>query len=388
MQQPKIVFSQVMEWIPHYVFQRIVARHAGDYRIQSFSCWDQFLCMAFAQLTYRESLRDIEVCLRSRQSQLYHLGIRGNVSRSTLAYANEKRSWKIYEELAYRLIFKARKLYAKDDFGVELEQTVYALDASTIDLCLHLFPWAYFRSTKAGIHLNTLLDLRGNIPSLIHITSADVHEVNWLDELIFELGAFYIMDRGYMDFKRLYLIQLAKAFFVTRAKCNTQLRRLYSHRIEKNTGLRCDHTVRPANFYAAKDYPDALRRIKFYDEKSKRFFIFLTNNFDVPALTICQLYQKRWQVELFFKWIKQNLRIKNFYGTSDNAVRTQIWIAVCVYVLVAIIKKELNLPFSLYEILQILSINAFEQTPLHQLLTKFTSQNSTPHSPNQLLLNL
>ncbi|MFZ5806428.1 MAG: IS4 family transposase [Verrucomicrobiota bacterium] len=387
MQAPPTIFSQIISWIHRETFQRIVVRHRADYKIQSFSCWDQFLCMAFAQLTYRESLRAIEVCLRSRQNQLYHLGIRGNVSRSTLAYANETRSWQIYAELAYRLIGRARKLYARDDFGVELKQTAYALDASTIDLCLNLFPWAHFRSTKAGIHLNTLLDLRGSIPSLIHITPADVHEVNWLDELIFELGAFYIMDRGYLDFKRLYLIQLAKAFFVTRAKCNTQLRRLYSRRVDKNTGLRCDHVVRPANFYAAQDYPDALRRIKFYDEKSKRFFIFLTNNFDVSALTICQLYQKRWQVELFFKWIKQNLRIKNFYGTSDNAVRTQIWIAICVYVLVAIIKKELNLPFSLYEILQILSVNAFEQTPLQQLFAKSTSPNPIPHSHNQLLLN-
>ena len=379
-----MVFTQLMEWVPHYAFRRIVDRYRGNLKTYRFSCWDQFLCLAFAQLTYRESLRDIEVCLRSRSSGLYHLGIRGAVSRSTLAHANEHRPWQMYSDLAFGLIKRARSLYAGDGFGVELEQTVYALDATTVDLCLSVFPWARFRSTKAAIKINTLLDLRGSIPVMIHVTPGDVHEVNWLDDLLFEVGAFYIMDRGYLDFARLYRIAKAGAFFVTRAKRGQRLKRLYSHPVSGN--ILCDQTVRCSGFYSLKDYPDKLRRIKFYDEVSVRTFVFLTNHFELPALTIAQLYSKRWQIELFFRWIKQNLRIKTFYGTSDNAVKTQIWIAVCIYVLVAIVKKKLGLDQSLYEILQILSVTPFEQVALHELLTKshYTSDNTLSH--NQLML--
>ena len=381
-----MVFTQITEWIPHYTFRRIVARHRGDYKVQSFSCWDQFLCLAFAQLTYRESLRDIEVCLRSRSSQLYHLGIRGAVSRSTLAHANEHRPWQMYADLAGHLIGKARRLYAGDSFGVELDQTVYALDATTVDLCLSVFPWARFRSTKAAIKINTLLDLRGAIPSMIHVTPGDVHEVNWLDDLIFEPGAFYIMDRGYLDFARLYRITQAGAFFVTRAKKGLKFARLYSRPVDFATGVRCDQTVRPTGAASRRDYPAKLRRIKFYDAPNNRTFVFLTNHFELPAATIAALYAKRWQIELFFRWIKQNLRIKTFYGTSDNAVKTQIWIAVCVYVLVAIVKKELHLESSLYEILQILSVTPFEQIPLPELLTKAYDPTGNSYDRNQLSL--
>ena len=386
MTPPKMVFTQLTEWIPHYTFRRIVARHRGHYKVQSFSCWDQFLCLAFAQLTYRESLRDIEVCLRSRSSQLYRLGIRGAVSRSTLAHANEHRPWQMYADLAAHLIAKARRLYAGDSFGVELEQTVYALDATTVDLCLSVFPWARFRSTKAAIKINTLLDLRGAIPTEIYITPGDVHEVNWLDLLIFEPGAFYIMDRGYLDFARLYRITQAGAFFVTRAKKGVKLARLYSHPVDFATGVRCDQTVRPTGATTRRHYPAKLRRIKFYDAPNNRTFVFLTNHFELPAATIAALYAKRWQIELFFRWIKQNLRIKTFYGTSDNAVKTQIWIALCVYVLVAIVKKELHLEPSLYEILQILSVTPFEQIPLHELLTKAYDPIGNPYDRNQLSL--
>jgi len=381
-----MVFTQIIEWIPHCTFRRIVARHRGDYKVQSFSCWDQFLCLAFAQLTYRESLRDIEVCLRSRSSQLYHLGIRGAVSRSTLAHANEHRPWQMYADLAGHLIGKARRLYAGDSFGVELDQTVYALDATTVDLCLSVFPWARFRSTKAAIKINTLLDLRGAIPSMIHVTPGDVHEVNWLDDLIFEPGAFYIMDRGYLDFARLYRITQAGAFFVTRAKKGLKFARLYSRLVDFATGVRCDQTVRPTGAASRRDYPAKLRRIKFYDAPNNRTFVFLTNHFELPAATIAALYAKRWQIELFFRWIKQNLRIKTFYGTSDNAVKTQIWIAVCVYVLVAIVKKELHLESSLYEILQILSVTPFEQIPLPELLTKAYDPTGNSYDRNQLSL--
>jgi len=381
-----MVFTQIIEWIPHCTFRRIVARHRGDYKVQSFSCWDQFLCLAFAQLTYRESLRDIEVCLRSRSSQLYHLGIRGAVSRSTLAHANEHRPWQMYADLAGHLIGKARRLYAGDSFGVELDQTVYALDATTVDLCLSVFPWARFRSTKAAIKINTLLDLRGAIPSMIHVTPGDVHEVNWLDDLIFEPGAFYIMDRGYLDFARLYRITQAGAFFVTRAKKGLKFARLYSRPVDFATGVRCDQTVRPTGAASRRDYPAKLRRIKFYDAPNNRTFVFLTNHFELPAATIAALYAKRWQIELFFRWIKQNLRIKTFYGTSDNAVKTQIWIAVCVYVLVAIVKKELHLESSLYEILQILSVTPFEQIPLPELLTKAYDPTGNSYDRNQLSL--
>jgi len=386
MQPPKMIFTQLMEWVPHYVFRRLVTRHRGDYKTYRLSCWDQFLCLAFAQLTYRESLRDIEVCLRSRSSQLYHLGIRGSVSRSTLAHANEHRPWRMYADLASHLIAKARRLYAGDSFGVELDQTVYALDATTVDLCLSVFPWAHFRSTKAAIKINTLLDLRGAIPTEIYITPGDVHEVNWLDLLIFEPGAFYIMDRGYLDFVRLYRIAQAGAFFVTRSKKGVKLARLYSHPVDFATGVRCDQTVRPTGVTTRRDYPAKLRRIKFYDAPNDRMFVFLTNHFELPAATIAALYAKRWQIELFFRWIKQNLRIKTFYGTSDNAVKTQIWIALCVYVLVAIVKKELKLEPSLYEILQILSVTPFEQIPLHELLTKTYDPTRNPYDCNQLPL--
>ena len=385
MMSPKMV-SQLTKWIPHYTFRRIVARHRGDYKVQSFSCWDQFLCLAFAQLTYRESLRDIEVCLRSRSSQLYRMGIRGSVSRSTLAHANEHRPWQMYADLAEHLIGKARRLYAGDAFGVELDQTVYALDATTVDLCLSVFPWARFRSTKAAIKINTLLDLRGSIPTTIHVTPGDVHEINWLDNLIFEPGAFYIMDRGYLDFARLYRIVKAGAFFVIRAKRGLRLARLYSHPIDFATGVRCDQTVRPTGVDAHHDYPTKLRRIKFYDSLNDRTFVFLSNHFELPAATIAALYAKRWQIELFFRWIKQNLRIKTFYGTSDNAVKTQIWIAICVYVLVAIVKKELQLPQSLYEILQILSVTPFEQVPLQELLATTYDPTRNPYDCNQLPL--
>jgi hypothetical protein len=386
MQPPKMIFAQIIEWVPHYTFRRLVTRHRGDYKTYRLSCWDQFLCLAFAQLTYRESLRDIEVCLRSRSSQLYHLGIRGSVSRSTLAHANEHRPWQMYADLAEHLIGKARRLYAGDSFGVELNQTVYALDATTVDLCLSVFPWAHFRSTKAAIKINTLLDLRGAIPTTIHVTPGDIHEVNWLDDLIFELGAFYIMDRGYLDFARLYRIVQAGAFFIIRAKRGLKLARLYSRPVDFATGVRCDQTVRPTGVDTRHEYPAKLRRIKFYDAANDRTFVFLTNHFELPAATIAALYAKRWQIELFFRWIKQNLRIKTFYGTSDNAVKTQIWIALCVYVLVAIVKKELKLEPSLYEILQILSVTPFEQIPLHELLTKTYDPTRNPYDCNQLPL--
>jgi len=381
-----MIFAQIIEWVPHYTFRRLVTRHRGDYKTYRLSCWDQFLCLAFAQLTYRESLRDIEVCLRSRSSQLYHLGIRGSVSRSTLAHANEHRPWQMYADLAEHLIGKARRLYAGDSFGVELNQTVYALDATTVDLCLSVFPWAHFRSTKAAIKINTLLDLRGAIPTTIHVTPGDIHEVNWLDDLIFELGAFYIMDRGYLDFARLYRIVQAGAFFIIRAKRGLKLARLYSRPVDFATGVRCDQTVRPTGVDTRHEYPAKLRRIKFYDAANDRTFVFLTNHFELPAATIAALYAKHWQIELFFRWIKQNLRIKTFYGTSDNAVKTQIWIALCVYVLVAIVKKELKLEPSLYEILQILSVTPFEQIPLHELLTKTYDPTRNPYDCNQLPL--
>ena len=386
MQPPKMIFAQLIEWVPHYTFRRLVTRHRGDYKTYRLSCWDQFLCLAFAQLTYRESLRDIEVCLRARSSQLYHLGIRGSVSRSTLAHANEHRPWQMFADLAEHLIAKARRLYAGDSFGVELSQTVYALDATTVDLCLSVFPWAHFRSTKAAIKINTLLDLRGAIPTTIHVTPGDVHEVNWLDDLLFEPGAFYIMDRGYLDFARLYRIVRAGAFFIIRAKRGLKLARLYSSPVDFSTGVRCDQTVRPTGVDTRHDYPAKLRRIKFYDATHDRTFVFLTNHFELPAATIAALYARRWQIELFFRWIKQNLRIKTFYGTSDNAVKTQIWVAICVYVLVAIVKKELHLESTLYEILQILSVTPFEQIPLQELLTKTYDVNRNPHDCNQLPL--
>jgi len=359
-----------MDFLPMHQFRRCVEKYQGNYRMRSFSCLDQFLSMAFAQLSYRESLRDIESCLRAMHNKLYHLGIRTRVSKSTLAYANEHRDWRIYADFAQVLIHIARELYRNDDFGVELDETVYALDASTIDLCLSLFPWARFRKTKGAVKLHTLLDLRGSIPSFISITEGNVHDVNVLNELIPEPGAFYIMDRGYLDFERLYLLHQCMSFFVIRSKTNTQFRRLYSHRIDKATGLRCDQTIVLTGVDTKKHYPDKLRRVKFFDEQNNRSFSFLSNNFLIPALVVAELYRCRWQVELFFKWIKQHLRIKAFYGTSENAVKTQIWIAVSVYVLVAIVKKQLRLDdVSLYTILQILSVTLFEKAPLYQVVT-------------------
>ena len=375
-----------MDFLPKYDFTRCVDRYRGNHRVRSFSCLDQYRCMAFAQLTYRESLRDIECCLRAMREKLYHVGIRGKISRSTLADANEKRDWRIYCDFAQVLIHVARRLYADDDFGLELEETVYALDASMIDLCLSLFPWARFRKTKGAIKVHTLLDLRGNIPTFIAITDGKVHEVNILDELIPEFGAIYVMDRGYLDFARLYAINQFPAFFVVRSKHNTRFRRIYSRSIDKSTGLRCDQTVAFTGFYAKKEYPEKLRRIKFFDSEKKRTLNLLTNNFTLPALTIAELYRYRWQIELFFKWIKQHLRIKAFYGTSMNAVKTQIWIAISVYVLVAIVKKKLNLERSLYTILQILSITLFEKMPILQVLEHFDYTEHLPGTCNQLKL--
>ena len=383
----RLVFSQLMDFLPMHQFRCCVNKYQGNRRIRSFSCLDQFLCMAFAQLSYRESLRDIESCLRAMHNKLYHIGIRGRVSKSTLAYANENRDWRIYADFAQVLINIARQLYSNDDFGIELEETVYALDASTIDLCLSLFPWARFRKTKGAIKLHTLLDLRGNIPSFISITDGKVHDVNVLDELVPEPGSVYIMDRGYLDFQRLYLLNQCMAFFIIRSKRNTKFRRLYSHEIDRSTGLRCDQTIVLTGLQTKKQYPNKLRRVKFFDDQKERSFSFLSNNFIAPALVIAELYKCRWQVELFFKWIKQHLRIKAFYGTSQNAVKTQIWIAVSVYVLVAIVKKQLRLDdLSLYKILQILSVTLFEKTSLLQILTasRYTNINQTLH--NQLKL--
>ena len=365
----KLVFSQVMDHLPIHTFRRCVQRYNGNRHIKSFTCQDQYRCMAFAQLTYRESLRDIEACLKAQQNKLYHMGIRSRVARSTLAEANEKRDWRIYADFAQSLIQTARRLYVDEDLGLDLDNTVYALDATTIDLCLTVFPWAHFRQTKAAIKLHTLLDLRGSIPTFIHISDGKLHDVNVLDILIPEPGAYYVMDRGYLDYKRLYQLDQEGAFFVIRAKSNLQFRRIYSHPVDKSTGLRCDQTIKLTGFYPLQHYPDMLRRIKFYDVKTDKHFVFLTNNFSLPALTIAELYRHRWQVELFFKWIKQHLRIKSFFGTSENAVKTQVWIAVSVYVLVAIIKKRHNINASLYSILQILSLTIFETMTLDQLLT-------------------
>ncbi len=382
----KLVFSQIIDHLPMHTFRRCVQRYRGNRKIKRFSCLDQYLCMAFAQLTYRESLRDIEACLRAQHNKLYHMGIRAAVSRNTLSNANKVRDWRIHADLAQSLIHIARGLYIDEDFGVELDQTVYALDATTIDLCLSVFPWAHFRQTKAAIKLHTLLDLRGNIPTFIHISEGKLHDINVLDVLLPEPGAFYIMDRGYLDFDRLYTLTVAAAFFVIPAKSNLQCRRLYSHPVDKATGLRYDQTIVFTGFYAAKDYPMKLRRIKYHDATTNKTFVFLTNNFALPALTIAELYRCRWQVELFFKWIKQHLRIKAFYGTTENAVKTQIWIAVSVYVLVAIIKKRLRLEASLYTILQILSVTIFERTPLLQVLTDSDCNMQGCESLNQLNL--
>ena len=382
----KLVFAQITQHLPLTTFRRCVARYGGGHKVKSFSCLDQYLCMAFAQLTYRDSLRDIEACLRAQQSKLYHMGIKSRVSRSTLADANESRDWRIYADFAQSLIAIARRLYAGESFGVDLKDTVYALDASTIDLCLSVFPWAPFRSTKAAIKLHTLLDLRGNIPSFIHISDGKLHDVNVLDLLLPEPGAFYIMDRGYIDFERLYQLHEAKSFFVTRAKSNLKAQRRYSHPVDRSTGLICDQTIVLTGFYSRQDFDTPLRRVRFKDPTTGKRLVFLTNNFTLPAFTITELYRCRWQVELFFKWIKQHLRIKVFFGTSENAVKTQIWIAVSVYVLVAIVKKRLNLSASLYEMLQILSLTMFERIPLDQLLNKIIADDIQAFSSNQLNL--
>ena len=382
----QLVFAQLMEYLPLHTFRRCVQRYPSKYPTKTFSHLDQFLCMAFAQLTYRESLRDIETCLRAHQAKLYHLGIRGNIAKSTLADANEQRDCRIYADFAMSLIQTARTLYASEHFAVELEQTVYALDTTTIDLCLSIFPWARFRQAKAAVKMHTLLDLRGNIPTFIHISDGKMHEVNVLDILTPEAGSFYIMDRGFTDFTRLYRMHQAQSFFVIRGKTNLLFRRIYSRAVDKSTGLRCDQTIALASTKASNAYPQHLRRIKFYDAEHDKDLVFLTNNFDLPALTIAQLYRCRWQVELFFKWIKQHLRIKKFYGITENAVKTQIWIAIAVYVLVAIVKKRRNTEASLYTILQILSLTLFEKTPLDQLLKNTEIQMNMPQNNNQLNL--
>jgi len=382
----RIVFSQLLDFLPKKQFDRCVRRYHGNRRIRTFSCFDQYLCMAFAQITYRQSLRDIETCLRAMQSKLYHCGIRGSVSRNTLAHANEHRDWRIYADFAQVLIGKARTLYANEDFGIQLNREVYALDSTTIDLCLSLFPWAQFRKHKAAVKVHTLMDLKGSIPTFIRITDGKVHDVNILDELILEPGAIYIMDRGYLDFVRLYTFTQNLSTFITRAKNNFDYRRLCYRRVDKTTGLRCDQTIRLNGFYSSQDYPAVLRRIGFFDVETNKKFIFLTNNFTLAALTIAQLYNCRWRIEIFFKWIKQYLRIKTFFGTSQNAVKTQIWIAISVYVLVGIVKKELKIDMSLSEILQILSIVLFEKVHITQVLTKNVSQNRNSQFHNQLLL--
>jgi len=366
MNMGKTLFAQIMEFVPWTSFMRIVARHGGDSRVRSLSCAEQFRAMAFAQLTYRESLRDIETCLLANQTKLYGMGFRAPIRRSTLADANEGRDWHIWADLAALLIRRARKLYCNDSFGIDLDNTVYALDATTIDLCLSLFPWAPFRTAKAAVKLHTLLDLRGNIPAFIHISDGKTHEVNVLDLLSFEAGAFYVMDRGYLDFSRLFALHQTGAFFVTRAKRGMDARRVYSMPTERNTGIICDQRIAMDGFYASQDYPEQLRRIRFKDPETGRTLVFLTNNTALPALTIAALYKSRWQVELFFKWIKQHLRIKRFIGNSENAVKTQIWCAVSTYVLIAIVKRELQLDASLYSLLQILSVSVFEKTQLSQ----------------------
>ena len=386
MYQGQTVFSQVMDFLPQKKFSQCVNRYRGNYRVRSFTCYDQLLCMAFAQLTYRESLRDIECCLRAMREKLYHMGIRGKVSRSTLADANEIRDWRIYSDFAQILIDEARRLYVDDDFGLQLKETVYALDSSTIDLCLSVFPWARFRKTKGAIKLHTLLDLRGDIPTFIWITDGKVHDVNVLDRLIPEPGAIYVMDRAYLDFQRLYQLHQSSAVFVTRSKTNTGLRRIYSHKVDKATGVKFDQTVALTGYYSKRDYPEKLRRIKYFDAEKGRSFIFLTNQFTLPAITIAELYRYRWRVEIFFKWIKQHLRIKSFYGTSGNAVKTQIWIAVSTYVLVAIMKKRLKIDLTLYTILQILSITLFEKMPVLQALTAADYRNQITSGPIQLKL--
>ena len=382
----KTLFAQLMDFLPWTTFTRIVERRGGDRYVKSLACTEQFRVMAFAQLTYRESLRDIEVCLSAQSAKLYHMGLRQEIKRSTLADANEVRDWRIHAEFAQRLIEQARKLYAGDNFGIELENTAYALDSTTIDLCLLLFPWALFRTTKSAVKMHTLLDLRGNIPSFIHISDGKLGDVNVLDILMLEPGAIYVMDRGYLDFARLYLLHQAQAFFITRAKSNTRFRRVYSAPVDRSTGIICDQTVALTGTTSRKDYPEHLRRIRYKDAKTGKTLVFLTNNFVLPAATICALYKSRWQVELFFKWIKQHLRIKKFYGNSENAVKSQIWIAVSVYVLVAIIKKRLKLDASLYTLLQIFSLTLFEKMPIQQCFPGSSHKSDEGNPYNQLNL--
>jgi len=386
MYKDRLVFAQLMDFLPRRDFDKCVRRYRGNYRTRDFSCRDQFLAMAFAQLTYRESLRDIETCLRSVQTKLYHMGFRGRIARSTLADANRRRDWRIYADFAQTLIDQARRLYVDEPLGVDLKGAAYALDSTTIDLCLSLFPWATFRRRKGAVKLHTLLDLRGNIPCFIRVSQGKLHDVNILDELLIEPGAFYIMDKAYLDYGRLYRLHQQAAFFLTRAKKNLDYKRLKSHPIDKATGLRSDQTIVLAGVKSSQAYPEPLRKIRYLDVASDQRFVFLTNNFVLPALTIAQLYKCRWQIELFFKWIKQHLRIKAFYGTSPGAVRTQVWIAISVYVLVAIVKKEMKIERSLSEILQILSVNPFEKTPVLQLLTRPTHHFPDTPFPNQLTL--
>jgi hypothetical protein len=389
MNQGRTIFAQLVEHMPHKEFQKCVVRYRGDANLRGFSCWDQYLAMVFAQLTYRESLRDIEACLGAMLPKLYHMGFHGRVRRSTLADANDSHDWRIYADFAQVLIAIARPLYAAEPMGVDLEQSLYALDSTTIDLCLSLFPWARFRRRKGAVKMHTLLDLRGNIPTFLHITDGKVHDVNVLDQIFPEAGAFYVMDRGYIDFERLYRFTLEAAFFVVRTKSNVLFERRYSHRVDPATGVRSDQTVVLASLESASVYPDALRKVAYVDAETGKRLVFLTNNFALPAATIAAIYKQRWQVELFFKWIKQHLRIKAFYGTSENAVKTQIWIAVSVYVLVAIVRKKLNAEASLYQILQVLSLTLFEKTPILRALQQINSQDDSSLPANQLnLFNL
>jgi len=380
----KTIFSQLMDFVPSQEFRRCVDRYNGNYKLQRFSCWDQFLCMAFAQLTYRESLRDIEACLRSAGTKLYHMGIRSRVARNTLANANQVRDWRIYADFAQTLIAIARQLYIGDSFAIDLQSTVYALDSTMIDLCLSLFPWAKYRKRDSAVKLHTVLDLRGNIPSVVLMTHGKVHDLYLLHQLSFEPGSFYIMDRGYLDYERLHEIGLAAAFYVIRAKSHIVFNRLYSLDVDKSSGVRSDQIITFSGFYAHKDYPDKLRRISFRDAETNKRLVFLTNNFTLSAATIAELYRCRWQVELFFRWIKQHLRIKAFYGTSENALKTQIWIAISIYVLVAIVNKRLDVNGSLYRILQILSVNLFEKTSLIEALTDVNELDAFDDNSNQL----
>ena len=386
MNQGQTIFAQIMSYLPKYNFDCCVKKYRGNYKVQSFTCWEQYLVMSFAQLTYRESLRDIETCLRARRNKLYHIGIRSKISRSTLSDANQKRDWRIYADFAYILIEQAKELYRDDNFFKELNETVYALDSTTIDLCLSLFPWAKFRKTKGAIKIHTLLDLQNNIPSFFSITDGSVHDVNILDDLITEIGAFYVIDRGYTDFERLYNLNINSAYFVTRAKENLRFKRIYSRQVDKSSGLICDQLIFLTGFYPSKDYPEKIRRIKYLDSENNRRLVFLTNNFHLSAITIAKLYKQRWQIELFFKWIKQNLKIKSFYGNSINAVKTQVCIAISIYVLLAIIKKKLKLEHSLYTFLQLVSISIFEKTSIISMFSDSNYINEVDFNSNQLSL--